>query len=380
MNLQRTTAIFKKEFLEIIRDKRSLVIVFLMPLVMILLYGYAVTFDIKNIDIGIIDRDNSTLSREYINKIISSRYFIPFENGQNDMEKNIQALRKEEIKFIIVIPPDFNSDIKKGKDTEIQLIVDGSIANTAEAGIGYLKVITSTFANHLKIEFVRKKGINYKRFPYISSEPRVWYNQELKSTNFIIPGLISVIMMLVAALLTSLTIVREREYGTYEEIISTPITPFEFLVGKISPYIVIGFADVLLVTLFGILWFKVPFRGSIAILAFFSLLFIFCSLGIGILISSIAKKQEEAVMLTMFSTMLPSILLSGFVFPIESMPKEIQALTYLVPARYFLNVLRLEFLKQDVTLAMLYKEALFLFAVTIFFLILTLRMIKKPKL
>lgn len=379
MNLQRAGAIFKKEFIEIIRDKRSLVIVFLMPLVMILLYGYAVTFDIKNIDVGVVDMDKSSLSRGYVNKILGAGYFILYED-RTGMEQNIAALRKERIKFIIVIPSDFSKNLKKGKDAKVQFIVDGSIANTAQMGIGYLKGITADFANSIKLEFVSHKGINTKRFPYINSIPRVWYNQELRSTNFIVPGLISTIMMLIAALLTSLTIVREREYGTYEEILSTPITSSEFLFGKLMPYIVIGLADVILVTIFAVSWFKVPFHGSVGVLLFFSLIFILCALGIGLLISSISRKQEEAVMLTMFSTMLPSILLSGFVFPIESMPKFIQWVSYFVPARYFLDVLRVEFLKEGVTFGMLYKEAFFLVGVSVLFMVLAARVIKLRKL
>ncbi|MDD5530402.1 MAG: ABC transporter permease [bacterium] len=380
LNFQRIYALFKKEFVEIVRDKRSLVIVFIMPIVMILIYGYAVTFDIKNIDIGIIDRDNSSLSRGYINKIVSSGYFIPYKDAYNNMDENIKALRRERIKVIIVIPYDFTANLKKGKDVQIQCIVDGSIANTAIIGVGYLQVLTSNFANNIKMDFVKSKGINSKKFPYISPEIRVWYNQELRSTNFIVPGLISTIMMLVAALLTSLTIVRERENGTYEEIMSTPVTSAELIIGKLTPYIIIGLIDVLLVTLFGVLWFHVPFRGNIITLLFFSFLFILCALGMGMLMSSIAKKQEEAIMMTFFSALLPSILLSGFVFPVESMPKAIQVFSYFVPARYFLNVLRAIFLKQDVTILMLYKEALFLIAVSIFFLVVASKVIKKRKL
>jgi ABC-2 type transport system permease protein len=379
LNFQRIYALFKKEFVEIVRDKRSLVIVFIMPIVMILIYGYAVTFDIKNIDIGIIDRDNSSLSRGYINKIVSSGYFIPYKDAYNNMDENIKALRRERIKVIVVIPSDFNFNLKKGKDAKIQYIVDGSIANTAVIGVGYLQVLTANFANNIKMDFVKNKGINPKKFPYISPEIRVWYNQELKSANFVVPGLIAIIMMLVAALLTSLTIVRERENGTYEEIMSTPVTSAELIIGKLTPYIIIGLIDVFLVTLFGILWFHVPFRGNIITLLFFSFLFILCALGMGMLMSSIARKQEEAIMMTFFSTLLPSILLSGFAFPLESMPKAIQFFSYFVPARYFLNVLRAIFLKQDVTILMLYKEALFLITVSIFFLVLAGRVIKKRK-
>ncbi len=227
------------------------------------------------------------------------------------------------------------------------------------------------------MEKVKSRGFNPKSIPMVETVPRVWYNQELKSTNFMVPGLAAIIMMLIAAVLTSLTIVKEKENNNYEQLISTPIKAIEIMAGKLVPYILICLIDVAIIVVVGVFWFKVPFHGNILILLLFTLLFLFCALGMGLFISAVAPSQQFAVVGTAFVTLLPSILLSGFVFPIDSMPVFIQGITYFIPARYFITALRTIFLKADTGFLVLYKEALFLLMFGTFFMTVAAKKFKK---
>lgn len=377
LNFNRIKAIFFKEFIHIKRDARALIITLIAPIVLLILYGYAVTFDIKRIDLGVVDYDNSKESRDLISKFMSSSYFEIYTEGFNNMNINLKAIKINKIRAILVIPYDFSKSIKKGRATKIQLIIDGSDANTANIALNYAKIIAGTFASNMILESINKKGIKSKTIPRIEPVPRIWFNPELKSVNFIVPGLIAILMMLIAATLTSLTIIREKERGSFEQLISTPAKPMELMLGKLLPYVIIGCVDVILVTLAGLLWFKVPFKGNIFIFSLFTLLFIFCAMGQGLFMSSIAKNQTVAVIATVFSTILPSMLLSGFVFPIDSMPWIIRILTYIVPAKYFLTALRSIFLKEGTGLAILYNEAIFLFVFGTIFLVLAAKKFKK---
>lgn len=377
LNYRRINAILKKEFLHIIRDARSLVIVFLAPVVMLVLYGYALTFDIRKIDLAIVDNDNSSVSRRLIDKLVCSGYFEIFSSARSNIDKNIKAMRVNKVKVIMVIPANFSKDIKRSKEVKIQVLADGSDSNTANVALGYAGAIISEFSRDILIGQVKKRGFNPEKIPVVMPEPRVWYNPEQKSTNFIIPGLIAIIMMLIAALLTSLTIVREKERGTFEQLIATPIKPLELMLGKLIPYVLIGLCDIAIIVLVGTTWFGIPFRGNFFALFVFSILFIFCALGLGLFVSSMAKTQEVAVIGTMLVTMLPSILLSGFVFPIESMPWVVRIFTYVVPARYFLTALRTIFLKADVSVIILYKELLYLLFFGMLFMFISAKRFKK---
>lgn len=377
LNFNRIKAIFLKEFIHIKRDARSLIITMIAPIVLLILYGYSVTFDIKRIDLGVVDYDNSKESRDLISKFMSSSYFEIYTEGFNNMNINLKAIIINRIRAILIIPYDFSKSIKKGRATKIQLIIDGSDANTANIALNYAKIIAGTFASNMILESINKKGINSKTIPRIEPVPRIWFNPELKSVNFIVPGLIAILMMLIAATLTSLTVIREKERGSFEQLISTPAKPMELMLGKLLPYVIIGCIDAIVVTLAGLLWFKVPFKGNIFIFSLFTLLFIFCAMGQGLFMSSIAKNQTVAVIATVFSTILPSMLLSGFVFPIDSMPWIIRILTYIVPAKYFLTALRSIFLKEGTGLAILYNEAIFLFVFGTIFLVLAAKKFKK---
>jgi ABC-2 type transport system permease protein len=291
--------------------------------------------------------------------------------AMNDPEKSLEALRVNKVRIIVTIPDKFSTDIKKNKHVDVQAIVDGSDANTASVAIGYATVILAQFSRNIMLEKVRLRGVNPKQIPVVMAIPRVWYNPEMKSVNFIVPGLIAILMMLISAMLTSLTVVREKERGTFEQLISTPVKPLELMAGKLAPYVLIGFVDVGIVAVVGILWFHVPFRGDLFSFLIFSALFVFCSMGMGLFISSVAPNQTMAVMSTAMLTMLGSILLSGFVFPVSSMPGFIQVISYLVPARYFLTALRSIFLKAGADMTVLYPEALFLLFFGVLFLVLS---------
>ena len=347
------------------------------PVILLIIYGYAVTFDIKKIDFSVVDRDGTALSRSLVNKFTASGYFDMYMPASGDMDKSVEALRVNKVRIILSIPDDFSKKLKHNKNATVQVIADGADANTASVALGYCKIIIATFSQKVILDAVKSRGYNPKQIPMVEAVPRVWYNPELRSQNFIVPGLIAIIMMLIAATLTSLTVVREKERGTFEQLISTPVKPLELMAGKLAPYVLIGFVDTAIVTTVGLLWFHVPFRGDLLTFLLFVVLFVFCAMGLGLFMSSIAKEQSTAVIGTLLITILPSILLSGFVFPIDSMPKIIQPLTYIVPARYFLTALRSLFLKADVGLFVLYKEALFLLGFGILFLVLSAKRFRK---
>lgn len=376
LNLKRLKAIIEKEFLHIKRDPRSLAITILAPVILLVLYAYAITFDIKKIDMGVIDYDKTSLSRNYIDKFISSGYFV-IKDKEKDIKEQIKNLRVNKIRVLLVIPQNFTFKIRKNKTADVQVILDGSDSNTANVALGYIKIITATFSKNILLKEVKSRGFNPKRIPYIEPVPRVWYNPQLKSQNFVISGLIAIIMMLIAATLTSLTIVREKESGSFEQIISTPAKSEEILIGKLLPYILIGFIDVLIIFLVGTLWFKVPFRGDFFTFLVFTLFFLLGSMGLGLFMSSIAPNQTVAVIGTVFATVLPSILLSGFVFPLDSMPVFISVFSYLVPARYFLVALRSLFLKPDVYFLVLLPEAVFLCIFSFLFIFISIKKFKK---
>lgn len=360
IDLKRVIPVMRKEFLHIVRDTRSLVIALAAPVVLLVLYAYAVTFDINKIDLGIVDHDRTAQSRALVNKFTAGGYFTaPY--GAVSMEKCVEDLRINKIKLILVIPAGYSSGIKSNKQVKLQIIGDGSDTNTVSIGLGYSGAIIAQVSRNILLDEVKSRGFNPKVMPVIEPVARVWYNPELKSINFIVPGLCAIIMMLIAALLTSLTVVREKERNTFEQLVSTPVKPMELMIGKISPYIVLCLIDVAVIVAVGVLWFKVPFKGNYFSLTVFSVLFLFCALGMGLLISAVAPTQQIAVMGTAFGTLLPSILLSGFVFPIASMPVIIQGISYIVPAKYFMTALRTIFLKADTGIMALWGEAMFLF-------------------
>lgn len=345
----RIVPIIQKEFLHIIRDSRSLIIIFILPILMILLYGYAITFDIKEIHLGILDEDRTSMSRELVTKLTASGYFkITADlNNRGEIE---EAMLWRKLLVALVIPLGFGQKIETEPVTQLQLLVDGAHSNAATVAINYMKSFLLNYSLELNATVLR---------PPIGIEPRVWYNPELTSSVFIVPGLVAVIMMLICALLTSVTIARERETGTMEQILVSPIRPLEIIFGKIAPYILLALADAMIIIICARLIFHVPFRGNPWLLLLGVIVYIYASLSLGVFISARVKSQQIAMMLAQISTTLPSMMLSGFIFPILSMPKVLQLISYLVPARYFLVIIRGIMLK-GVGLHYFYHQIIFL--------------------
>jgi len=372
----RVLPLMRKEFIHILRDPRSLYIAIGLPLVLLILFGYAITFDVNHIPVAVINQDDSSLSRDLISRVQASEYF-DLRYLSNEYTKLERLLDEGKVKIILVIPLHFYRDLSKGKNKPLQFLIDGSDNNTALIALGYLSKIIQVFSSNIVLEGLNKQGnLLLKELPAIDVKTRVWYNPGLRSTNFIVPGLIAVVMMILAAMLTSLTIAREWETGTMEQLIATPTKPLEIIIGKLTPYFFLGLIQMTLVVLTGTLLFKVPFKGNIFFLFVVAGLFLVCGLGIGLFISTGTKSQQLAFMLAIVLTMLPAFLLSGFIFPISSMPRIIQFFSYFVPAKYFLISLRGIFLKGN-GLSVHWPEVLFLL---IFGLLIILACTKRLKL
>jgi len=362
--IPRTLSLIRKEFLHIFRDPRTLAVMFLMPIVQLVLLGYAATTDIEHLHTAVLDSDRSAASRELIEAYRASNYFdivLYVESGQ----QLAYLVDSGQARAGLVIPAGYGQALAAGRRAQVAFVIDGSdpgVANTvfaASQSVGQ--------AESMRIA-ERTMGVDLDHLPGVQVRPRVWYNAEMKSANFMIPGIIGMILYFLTALFTAMSIVREREQGTIEQLIVTPIRPLEMIVAKVVPYVFISFFDVLEVLAIGVFWFGVPIRGNLGLLLGLSALFLLTSLGIGIFISSIANTQQEAMLLT-FLTMFPSVFLGGFFFPIEAMPDWLQAITYVIPLRYILVIIRGIILK-GVGFRILYQQviALAIFGVVIMLL------------
>ena len=357
MNLRRTKAIARKEFLHILRDSRSLIMALAIPFLLLLLFGYALSLDVDRIPTLIFDGDQSPQSRALIARLNGSRYFDVYHLV--DSTRSIEdAIDRDLCLLGVVIPRDYGRLILSGDQVAIQLLLDGSDSNTASIAKGYAESIIQQQAFELRSEALNRKGAGMPR-PPVEARLRVWYNSEMKSRNYIVPGLIAVIIMIIAAMLTSLTIAREWEMGTMEQLLSTPVRPAELVLGKMSAFFSLGLIDMLIAMAVGVLVFQVPLRGSLLLAVTFSCLFLFGALGWGILISSVARQQLLAYQMGVLSSFLPAFILSGFIYAIENMPAIIQAITYIFPARYFVTILKGIFLK-GVGLSILWVDVVFL--------------------
>ena len=334
----RIKPIFKKELRQIMRDRLTLALLTVIPVFMLIMFGYALSFDVKNISLGVYDEDKSTTSREFITKFTNSGYFNLnyYAASSNDIDEEIQ---KGTITAGIIIPRTFSNDIRKGETAAIQIIIDGSNSNSASTSIGYVNSIISDYSSKMLVREIRKKT-NSDTGTAIDYRPRVWYNPELISSKFLIPALIGFILMVVSVILTSLSIVREKEKNTIEQIIVSPIKPHELILGKILTNIILALLISVFIIIAAYFLFGLEIKGNILLLFISILIFLSCSLGLGIMISTVAETQQVAFMISVIITMLPSFILSGFVFPIRNMPVVIQLVTYVVPARYFLVILR----------------------------------------
>jgi ABC-2 type transport system permease protein len=360
----RTWAVFRKEAIQIRRDPTSLIQVILLPVVLLLLYGYALTFDIKNVPLAVYDREGTQLSRDFVNNFDGSPYFrARYVNGYPEIER---LLNSQQVRLAIVVPYLFSRTLASGGTATVQVIIDGTDANTANVVLGYVQGVMATYNGQVEAERLSAHGLS-RMPPPLVSEPRIWFNEDLESRNFIVPGLIVVIMTLVGALLTSLSVVREAERGSMEGLLATPLKKPELIMGKLGPYFLIGMFDLGIAMAMGQFLFHVPLRGSPVLLVALSALFLIVMLGQGLLISVSASNQLMANQMAMLTTFLPAFLLSGFVFAIRQMPWWLRAFSYLVPARYFVTISKGIYLK-GIGLAVLWPDVLVLAGFAAFFL------------
>lgn len=343
MSPMRLRAVARKEFIQILRDPRSLGMAIAIPMLLLLLFGYALTLDVDNVPIVVWDQDETPMSRDLISRFDASRYFSLRAHVANygDVERAIDSRRAL---MALVIPRGFGGRVESGRAADVQLIVDGSDANTATLAIGYADAVALTYVQDLSIQLTRRKSGLTIRAP-LDLRPRVWFNADMESKNYIIPGLIAVIMMIIAALLTSLTVAREWERGTMEQLISTPVKAPELVLGKLLPYFTIGMLDLVLAVIMGRVLFQVPMRGNPALLFGMASIFLAGALALGMVISIVTRNQLLANQAGIVLTFLPAFLLSGFMFAISNMPEAIQWVTYLIPARYFIALLKGIYLK-----------------------------------
>lgn len=357
MNPRRLWAIARKEAIHIRRDPRSLILAVGIPMLMLLMFGYALTLDVDRVPFAVWDQCRTTESREFIARFTATRYF-DFRGAVDRSADLERAIDTREAMLGLVIPPEFSARLAAGRSAGVQAIVDGSDSNTAGIVLGYTQGIASGFNQQLALEQIRRLT-GATPVSAIDLRARVWFNEDLASRNFIVPGIMAVIMGLIAALLTSLTIAREWEHGTMEQLISTPVRAPELVLGKLLPYVAIGLANLVIAVLMAVFLFEVPLRGSVPLLFGVGTLFVIGTLAQGLLISTIARQQLLASQLAMVSTFLPAFLLSGFAFAIANMPLPVQVITFIVPARYFVALVKGIFLR-GVGLETLWPDALFL--------------------
>lgn len=374
MKMRRTWAMARKEALHIRRDPRSLLLAIGIPMLMIMLFGYALTLDVDRVPFVVWDQANTPASRELTAQFEASRYF-ELQYSVRSYEEMEDAIDRREAMLALVIDADFARNVVAGRRGRVQAIVDGADSNTAAIVLGYVQGIAAAWNQEMLLSQRQQLPEGVALEP-VDLRPRVWFNPDLESKNFIIPGLIAVIMGLIAALLTSLTIAREWERGSMEQLISTPVRPSEIIIGKIVPYFVIGMFDVLIAVLTAVHIFDVPLRGSVPLLFAMAGVFIVGTLAQGILISTVARSQLLASQLAMVSTFLPAFLLSGFMFAISNMPPVVQGITFIVPARYFVALVKGIYLR-GVGLEVMWRDALFLGIFALAVVLLAVRLFRK---
>lgn len=348
----RIKHIIRKEFIQVFRDKRSRIVLFLPPLIQLFIFGYAVNMDVTDIQLGIMDLSHSQQSRELIASFSASRYFrvtrvIEHEKGIREL------LDRGTVQAVLKINRDFAKKVKRDEDTAVQVILDGTDSNTANLIVQYVTSIVGQYSREILGEridrqvsrqLVAGKVDELRRVGEIALQQRAWFNPDLASRLFFVPGVIAMILMLVITLLTAMAIVREKEIGTLEQLMVSPIRPPELILGKSIPFILVGYTDMILITIVAVYWFEIPIRGSFPLLLLSASLYLLSALGFGLFISTISQTQQQAMM-TNFFFFLPMTLLSGFAFPIANMPRAVQIITYANPIRYFLVIIRGVFLK-----------------------------------
>lgn len=339
---ERVKAILIKEFKQIFRDPRMKTIIFISPLIQIILFGYSANRDITYVPTAIFDRDNTKESRDLLRKFTYSKYFVPVRYLTEDKQEN-EVLDKGQVSLVIRIDRGFGRDLKAGKQADIQLIFDGTDSNTAMVVMSYVNTIISNYQQELFKDRADTAGF-INTVPSVDLRDRAWFNGNLISRNYYLPGVISTIVTVMSLLLSAMAIVKEKEIGTMEQLTVSPLKPLELIIGKLLPFAVIALIQVTLITILGVLWFQIPLRGNLFFLLFATCIYLFTTLGIGLFISTISATQQEAMM-SVFLFYMPAVLLSGFAYPISNMPLVIRWSTFINPLRYFMVVIRSVFLK-----------------------------------
>ena len=335
--LKRTLAIAKKEIRQLKRDSRLLFVIFFFPVFLLIIFGYAVNFDVKHIQIAVYDQDKSELSRDFIRSLTNSEYF----DLQYYLESEIRIntfLDEKKVQCVVVIPNDFSKNLNSRKDADIQFLIDGVDGNTATIIQNYVTGASTSFGQKINAEMLARTG--RKNFQPISLESRFWFNPDLETTKFLIPGLIAMILIVIAVVTVSLSLVREKEKGTMEQLNVSSLSTIELLLGKNFPYVILSLINAAFILIAGYLLFGVEVKGSILLLFITTLIFLLASTSLGIFVSVISDSQQVAFTIATFLSLLPSVILSGFIFPIDSMPAAVQVITNITPAKFFIVILR----------------------------------------
>ncbi len=364
--MKRFAGFIRKEFYHIFRDTRSLFILFGMPIAQVLLFGFAITNEINNVDVAFFDKSKDATTQEIINKISASKYFTNKQMITNDAEIE-PVFQKGSVKAVLVFEKDFSEKLTKENKTYVQIITDATDPNTSNTINSYLNSILQNYQLEINKDIKAPFQIN--------SETRNVYNPELKSVFTFVPGVMTVILMLVSAMMTSISITREKELGTMEILLVSPLKPFQVILGKVFPYIFLSVINAIVIVLMSIFIFKMPVEGSLFLLGFESVLFIINALSLGILISTISSTQQTAMMISLMGLMLPVILLSGFIFPIASMASPLQVISHIIPAKWFIIIIKAIMLK-GVGLSFIWKETLIILSMTLFFIIVSIKKYK----
>lgn len=364
--MKRFLGFVKKEFYHIFRDKRSMFILFGMPVIQIMLFGFAITNEINNVNIAILDKSNDVETKQLIAKIDASRYFNIEQKLQSDTEIE-SVFKRGKIKLVLVFEKDFGQKLANQDQPEIQIISDATDPNVANTATNY--------ANAIIQNYVREESDGQTKPSGIVLDSRFLYNPDMRSVYTFVPGVMTVILMLVSAMMTSISIAREKEIGTMEVLLVSPLHPFQVILGKVFPYVFLSVINAIVIVSLGVFVFGMPVKGSLLLLAAESILFIVTALSLGILISTVAQSQQTAMLISMMGLMLPVIILSGFIFPIASMPLPMQIMSNIIPAKWFIIIIKAIMLK-GTSFAIIWKETLILFGMTSFFILLSVKKYK----
>jgi ABC-2 type transport system permease protein len=376
MRLTALRAIARKEFIQMRRDMATTYMVVIFPMMMLVLYGFGIRYDVRSVPMTIFDQDRTAQSRQYLERFASSPYFAVrrYVDNYRDLQTDIDRGKS---RIGLVIPTDFSRRIASHREAVVQVLVDGTDSNTASISMNYFSRITQTYSSGIMVQqmdaVLRQMRLS---IPAVEAEQRIWFNPDLESVQFVVPGIIAIIMMIVGTLLTAVTIVKEKEQGTIEQIVSSPIGRYELMFGKVMPYAMLAYLDFLLIVGASRFLFGVTIKGSILLLLFTAFFYLIGVLGLGILVSTLTRTQMAAMLTAILASMLPSILLSGFVFPINQMPPVLQAITALVPARYFIEILRDIYLK-GLGFEYFWKETLYILLFGFLTLVLAARRFQK---